>query len=293
MIRIRLLLLATALSVAAACGKAPETQSPPAATTETAPIAAPAADTAPDTAPVVTAIEESAGTDSEDKAAVGKEAAAPPDGNALGKDIVLADNSSGDSKKTDWQYKEGQHFSALTTAQGTSSSPGKIEVAEVFWYGCSHCYHLEPLLTDWVKKLPADVAFVRIPVMWNPTNEIHGRIYYTAEALGKLDQITPAMFKAIQVDNRPMTEEKDIQLLFEQNGVSAADFNKTFRSFSVENQLKRAKDLTVKYRVKGVPLLVIDGKYTTDGPEIRSQQEMLAVTEELIQRERPPTSPRS
>ena len=96
----------------------------------------------------------------------------------------------------------------------------------MFWYGCSHCYNLEPVLTDWVKKLPADVSFVRIPVMWNPTNEIHGRIYYTAEALGKLDRINPAMFKAIHVENRPLTEEKDILEFFEQNGVSAADFNK-------------------------------------------------------------------
>lgn len=290
MIRIRLLLIATVLSVAAACGRAPETQSPApaAATAEVAPIAAPAADAAPATASAVTAVEESAGTE-----AVGKEAAALPDATALGKDIVLAANSPGAPEKTDWQYAEGKHFSTLTTAQGTSSSPGKIEVAEIFWYGCSHCYSLEPLITDWVKKLPGDVSFVRIPVMWNPTNEIHGRVYYTAEALGKLEQITPAMFQAIQVENRPMTEEKDILLLFEQNGVSAADFNKTFRSFSVESQLKRAKDLTVKYRVKGVPLLVIDGKFTTDGPEIRNQQDMLAVTEELIQRERQLTSPGS
>jgi thiol:disulfide interchange protein DsbA len=297
MIRIRLLILATVLSVATACGKAPETQSPApaAATAETAPIAAPApaADAAPDTAPAITAVEESAGTDSVGTEAAGKEAAAPPDATALGKDIVLAANSSGVPEKTDWQYKEGPHFNALTTAQGTSSSSGKIEVAEVFWYGCSHCYALEPLITDWVKKLPGDVTFVRIPVMWNPTNEIHGRIYYTAEALGKLDQITPAMFRAIHVENRPVTEEKDIQLLFEQNGVSAADFNKAFRSFSVESQLKRAKDLTVRYRVKGVPLLVVNGKYTTDGPEIRNQQDMLAVTEELIQRERQRASPRS
>ncbi len=294
MIRIQLLLLATALSITAACGKAPETQSPaPAA--ETAPIAAPVpvAEAEPDATPVVTAVEESAGTESVGTEVVGKEAATPPDANAIGKDIVLAANSSGVPEKTDWQYKEGQHFSTLSTAQGTSSSPGKIEVAEIFWYGCSHCYSLEPLITDWVKKLPGDVTFVRIPVMWNPTNEIHGRVYYTAEALGKLDLITPAMFKAIQVENRPMTEEKDILLLFEQNGVSAADFNKTFRSFSVDSQLKRAKDLTVKYRVKGVPLLVIDGKYTTDGPEIRNQQDMLAVTEELIQRERQRASPRS
>jgi thiol:disulfide interchange protein DsbA len=83
-----------------------------------------------------------------------------------------------------------------------------------------------------------------------------------------------------------MTDEKDIQALFAENGVSEADFNKTFRSFSVESQLKRAKDLTVKYRVRGVPLMVINGKYTTDGQQIHSQQELLAVTDELIQRER-------
>jgi thiol:disulfide interchange protein DsbA len=285
MMRLRYLLLATVLSVVTACGKAP---APAATSAETPAIAAPAPapDAAAETAPVVAAVEESAGTDA------AKVAPASADTSALGKEIVLADNSA-PAGKTDWQYEEGKHFSALTTAQGTSSSPGKIEVAEVFWYGCSHCYNLEPLISDWVKKLPADVSFVRIPVIWNPTNEIHARVYYTAEALGKLEQVTPAMFRAIHVESRPMTEEKDIQQLFEQAGVSAADFNKTFRSFSVDSQLKRAKDLTVKYRVQGVPLLVVDGKYTTNGPEIRNQQDLLAVTEELIQRERQQAGPRS
>ena len=283
MARIRLLLLTAVICVAASCGKAPQPGAPaPAATptesTPPAPIAAPApsADAAAEAPPAAAAVEESAGT----------EAAAAVDNGALGKEIVLPNKSSAAPAKTDWQYPEGQYFTSLTTAQGTSSSPGKIEVAEVFWYGCPHCYALEPLLMDWVKKLPADVSFVRIPVMWNPVNEIHGRIYYTAEALGKLDQITPAMFRAINLENRPMTDEKDIQLLFEQNGVSAADFNKTFRSFSVESQLKRAKDLTVKYHVQGVPLPVVNGKYAATGPEIHNHQDLLAVTDELIQRER-------
>ena len=282
-LRIRPLLLAAVIAITAACGQAPapEAAAPSAATVESAPPApiaepAPVPEAAVDEAAVAAVVEESAGT----------EAVAPSDSVAIGKDIVLADNSPAAPARTDWQYQEGQHFSRLTSAQGTSSPAGKIEVAEVFWYGCSHCYNLEPVLSDWVKKLPQDVSFVRIPVMWNPTNEIHGRIYYTAEALGKLDRINPAMFKAIHVENRPLTEEKDILEFFEQNGVPAADFNKTFRSFAVESQLKRAKDLTVKYKVRGVPLLVVDGKYTTDGPQIRSHQDLLAVTEELIQRER-------
>lgn len=283
MTRFRVLLLATVLSLAAACGKAPETQPPaPTATTpeKSAGQAPPAAVATPapaaEPAPVVTPVEESAGT----------EAAAPADTGALGKEIVLPGKPSGAPAKTDWKYQEGKHFRSLTAAQGTSSSAGKIEVAEVFWYGCSHCYALEPVLTDWVKKLPTDVSFVRIPVMWSPTHETHGRIYYTALDLGKVDLITPAMFQAIHRENRPMTDEKDIQKLFEQNGVSAADFTRTFRSFSVDSQLKRAKDLTQKYGVKGVPLLVIDGKYTTEGEEIRSHDVMLAVAEELILRER-------
>jgi thiol:disulfide interchange protein DsbA len=277
-----------ALSLAAACGKGAQTQAPVTAAETTAAnsvpaIAAPTPEPVPAADPATPAVEESASA----------EAAPPVSANALGKDIVLAGDPSASTAATTWKYEEGKHFNSLPTAQGTSSSPGKIEVAEVFWYGCGHCYNLEPDLSAWVKKLPGDVSFVRIPVMWNPTNEIHGRIYYTAEALGKLDQINPAVFRSIHVDNRPMTDEKEIQLLFEQNGVSAADFNKVFRSFSVESQLKRAKDLTLKYRVKGVPLLVVNGKFTTDGPEIKNHQDLLAVAQELITRERQRAGPRS
>jgi thiol:disulfide interchange protein DsbA len=291
MSRIRILVLAAVVCLAAACGKAPETPAPatPAATTAPesappAPVAAPApaadAPAALDVAPV----EESAGT----------ETAPVADKNPLGKDIVLPPSPAKSAasepvsapRKTDWKYAEGKYYNTLPAAQGTSSPAGKIEVAEVFWYGCPHCYDLEPLIRDWENKLPSDVNFVQIPVMWNPTNEIHARVHYTAEALGKLDVIRPAMFRAIHVENKPMTDEKEIQKLFEENGVSAEDFNRTFRSFSVESQLKRAKDLTVKYRVRGVPLLVVNGKYTTDGTEIHSHQELLAVTDELIQRER-------
>ncbi|MDH5275784.1 MAG: thiol:disulfide interchange protein DsbA/DsbL [Gammaproteobacteria bacterium] len=283
MTRIRILVLAAVVCVAAACGKPPEPQAPATPAPESAPpapVAAPAPVTEAPAAPQAAPVEESAGT----------ETVAPADKNPLGKEIVLpsspASAAASAPAKTDWQYAEGDYYNTLPAAQGTSSPTGKIEVAEVFWYGCGHCYNLEPLISDWEKKLPSDVNLVRIPVMWNPTNEIHGRVHYTAEALGKGDVIRPAMFRAIHVDNEPMTEEKEIQKLFEENGISAADFNRTFRSFSVESQLKRAKDLTVKYRVRGVPLLVVNGKYTTDGQQIKSHQELLAVTEELIQRER-------
>ncbi len=277
--RSQLLLLTACLALVGACG------GKPAGDTAAAPAPA-ATERTESPAPVVAAPAPEAVTETTESPAPVEESAATEGAGAAAADIVLPASQPAPARQTEWKYEEGKHYSVLTTAQGTSSPAGKIEVAEVFWFGCNHCYNLEPVLQDWVKKLPADVSFVRIPVMWNPVNETHARVYYTAEALGKADVIVPAVFRAIHVDGRAVTEEAEIQKLFAQHGVSAEDFNRTFRSFSIDAQLKRAKDLTVKYRVRGVPLLVIDGKYTTDGPQIRSPTDLLAVSEELIQRER-------
>lgn len=278
----RFVLIVALLGLLGACGKAPDSQSqaadstPPADSAAT--IAAPAAAPEPVTADAPTAEAVAASVD---------ETVEPAAQSPLpARDIVLPQNDPPATQQTNWQYKEGDYYSTLTAAQGGSSAAGKIEVAEVFWYGCGHCYNLEPVMADWEKRLPADVNLVRIPVMWNPTNEIHARVFYTAEALNKRAQISPAMFKAIHIDNKPMTEEPAIQKMFEEYGVSAETFNKTFRSFAVESQLRRARDLTAKYRVKGVPLLVVNGKYLTDGPQIKSHDDLLAVAEELVQRER-------
>jgi thiol:disulfide interchange protein DsbA len=280
--QLRLVLIVALLGLLGACGKAPESQSPAADSTppadSAATIAVPPAAAEPVAADAPTA---------EAVAASVAETVEPAAQSPLpARDIVLPKNDPPAIQQTNWQYKEGDYYSTLTAAQGGSSAAGKIEVAEVFWYGCGHCYNLEPVIADWEKRLPADVNLVRIPVMWNPTNEIHARVFYTAEALNKRAQISPAMFKAIHIDNKPMTEEPAIQKMFEEYGVSAETFNKTFRSFAVESQLRRARDLTTKYRVKGVPLLVVNGKYLTDGPQIKSHDDLLAVAEELVQRER-------
>lgn len=276
----RTALFTTLVLLAAACGKspapaAPEAPPPPAAEAPAAAApAAPEAKATPPGAASAGAVEESAGTEQEPQKGVQK-------------DIVLAaETPAAPPAGTPWKYQEGTHFRLLTTAEGTSSSPTKIEVTEIFWYGCPHCYNLDPVLTDWVKRLPADVSFVRVPVMWNPVNETHARIFYTAQALGKLDQIHSAVFRAMHVDNKTLTDEADIQKLFAEFGVSADQFNKTFHSFAVDSQLQRAKNLTVRYKVQGVPLLVVNGKYAVTGPGIHSHEDMLAVTDELIVRER-------
>jgi thiol:disulfide interchange protein DsbA len=202
--------------------------------------------------------------------------------------IVLAEvkTASPDAASVAWKYGPDKHFLKLTTAQGTSSPPDRIEVAEVFWYGCPHCYNFDPYINKWEARLPDDVNFVRLPVIWNPTNQIHARAFYTAESLGKLDEMHEAIFREIHINKKTLSTEADIQIFFERYDVSQEEFESTFRSFAVESKLKRAKNLTQRYRIQSVPLLVTNGKYLTQGTEIKNFDDMLAVTEELVERER-------
>lgn len=203
--------------------------------------------------------------------------------------IIIADEevAVAEAETSDqWQFKEGRHFRRFTTAQGTSSAPDKIEVAEIFWYGCQHCYDFEPYIDNWETELPADVEFVRVPVMWNTPHQIHARAFYTAQALGKIDEIHGPMFREIHINNNPLTTEASLQAFFEDFGVSEEEFQKTFRSFAINGKIKRAMNLTERYQVRSVPTLVVNGKYTTDAPDVASQQQRLDIANELVERER-------
>jgi thiol:disulfide interchange protein DsbA len=199
----------------------------------------------------------------------------------VGEKIVLAQTETPVAPATQ-KFLVDTHYVKLTTAQGTSSAPDVIEVAEVFWYGCPHCFTFDPIVNNWAENLPDDVNFIRIPVMWNPTNAIHARIFYTLEALGRLDDVHAAVFNELHVNKKTLTNEDEILEFISEQGISADDWNKTFRSFAVESKLKRAANLTKRYRIQSVPLLVINGKYLTSGKGIKNFNDMLAVADELI-----------
>ncbi|MCC7257581.1 MAG: thiol:disulfide interchange protein DsbA/DsbL [Gammaproteobacteria bacterium] len=278
--RPRQLLALACLTLLTACGGPASNGSTPDAAESAAPAPAPSAPQAP-AEPAQPAAAPAAAATPE----AGVQESAEPAASDGGEQLKLA-SAAPPAGEPKWRFREGEHFTVLTAAQGTSSAPGKIEVAEAFWYGCPHCYEFDPKIMTWVAGLPGDVVFVRLPVMWNPTNQIHARIFYTAQALGKLEEIHTAVFREMHVEKNMVTDEAEIQALFERNGVSAADFQKTFRSFAVEGQLKRAKDLTARYQIRSVPQLIVNGKYAANGPGIHDYDEMLAVVSELIERER-------
>jgi thiol:disulfide interchange protein DsbA len=287
--RIRLLLPLFLTAILIACGGNEQTPTaadatpPPSATPETATVAEPAAaaadavaEAAAEAEAAVEAVTESAGEIADE---------AQDESVDLMAAVAKAPAGSPSAARTDWRYTSGDHYSQLTSAQGTADLADGVEVAEVFWYGCNHCFNFDPYVDNWKEEKPDGVKFVRLPVMWNPTNEIHARIFYTAEALGKLEQMHPAIFRAIHLERKTLTSEEEIREFFGKFDVDADSFDKTFRSFAVESKLKKAKGLTARYRIRSVPVLVVNGKYLTDGPEIKSFDDMLAVVDELVERE--------
>ncbi len=184
------------------------------------------------------------------------------------------------------QFTLGKEYERLSPTQPTSSGPDKIEVAEVFWYGCPHCYTFDPYLESWKEDLPADVSFVRIPALWNELLQVHARVYYTAEALNKLDEMHAATFREIHVNRNGLDNPAAIRNFFSGFGVDAATFDKTFESFAIHTKIQRADELARRYRVSSVPMVIVNGKYTTNATMAGSYPNLLEVINELVAMER-------
>ena len=181
-------------------------------------------------------------------------------------------------------YNAGEHYELISPAQPTSSKD-KVEVVEMFWYGCPHCFRLEPFVERWMKKKPANVKFVRMPGVFRPSWEIHARAYFTAEILGVVDKVHRPMFDAIHEMKQRMNNEPSILALFKKHGVSEKDFKRVFRSFAVETKLRRAKDMGRRYQARGVPALIVNGKYRTSGHLAGSNSKVFKVVNQLIKME--------
>jgi len=181
-------------------------------------------------------------------------------------------------------YTEGVQYEAVTPPQPTTTTD-KIEVVEMFWYGCPHCYHLEPNVEKWLKKIPKNAEFVRIPAVFRPQWELHARAFYTAEILGVLDKVHRPFFDAIHGEKKAMASEEEIMAFFEQFGVKGDEFKRVFKSFAVEAKVRRAKDMSVRYGIKGVPSLIVNGKYRTGGQLAGGQNEIFKVVNYLVEQE--------
>lgn len=192
-----------------------------------------------------------------------------------------------DSKPATPAYEEGKHYTVLAD-QPKPPQTGKIEVTEMFWYGCGHCYTFEPLLEEWQKTLADDVALVRSPAMWqqrrNPPDAMwtHAKLYYTATALGQLNTLHMAFFEAMHRFNKPLVNSNEIASVVSAQGLDGEAFIKTMDSFAVNAQVTQADARQRAYKVTGTPELVVGGYYHVSATKAGTQAEMLKVTDFLI-----------
>jgi protein dithiol oxidoreductase (disulfide-forming) len=184
------------------------------------------------------------------------------------------------------KFVAGSQYQELTPAQPTvADTHGKVEVAEIFMFGCPHCAAFEPLLQKWLKTAPSYVSFVRVPAPWNAVAELHARAYYTAEALGKTAEIDGPFFNEIHVKHNMLESEDKLAAFFAQFGVDGKTFHSKFTSFEIDAKVSRAADLVKRYKVPGTPAIVIDGKYLTNGAMAGTYEMWFEIIDDLAAQE--------
>jgi thiol:disulfide interchange protein DsbA len=191
-------------------------------------------------------------------------------------------------------WQEGVNYTRLVPAQPTSVAAGQVEVLEFFWYGCPHCNAIDPLIESWKKTKPGFISFSRVPVMWSEAHRSTARLYYTLESMGKLDQMHAEVFKEIHVNGNPLVASdpndtagaERIQTAFVKKfGISEDAFKKAYHSFSVETALQRADQLVMRYRIEGVPSIVVNGKYVADVRSAGSAEKLVSLVDDLATQE--------
>ena len=163
---------------------------------------------------------------------------------------------------------------------------GKIEVIEFFWYGCPHCYTLEPHIETWVKTLPPDVEFRRVPAVFSQRWGHDAAIYYTLEALGLVEKLHRPLFDAIHKQNLRTDNEPALSEWLQKHGVDPKKFMDTLKSFGVQSKTRRAVQQTIAYKIDGTPAMAVAGRYTVSAEQGRTQQGMLKAVDTLVAKAR-------
>ena len=182
-------------------------------------------------------------------------------------------------------FKEGVHYELLDNPSSVRDT-NKIEVVEVFWFVCNHCYALESYLNQWKSKNAEDVDFWKSHATWNEFLKTHARMFYTARALGIDQQLVPAAFNTIQNEGRNLTGTTELEYYFNGFGVDKEKYKSVSSSFGVNNAVKQADKRMKDWEITGVPTLIVNGKYKVSASRSIGTNQLLEVVDFLIEKER-------
>lgn len=178
--------------------------------------------------------------------------------------------------------RPGQDYRVLARRAPTEAAPGQIEVVEFFWYSCPHCNVFEPQLVQWLRQQPPDVVLRRVPVAFRQDFMPQQRLFYTLEALGKVDELHGKVFHAIHADRQPMRTPEGMLAWVREQGLDERRFQDIFVSDPVTAKVRQAVALQQAYGVEGVPAMGVAGRFYTDGSMAGSLPRSLQVTDYLV-----------
>ena len=182
------------------------------------------------------------------------------------------------------EYRLGRDYGSLSNPLPVKQD-GVVDVVEVFWYGCGHCFNLAPVVSRWAKQQDASVNFQKMPVTWGPVHQLHAKLFYTIEALGAGDTVHSAVFTAMHKEGNFLASEGAILKFLEKLGMDRSETIKYMNSFSVRQKVKRATELSKQFKVTATPMIFIDGRYRIEAKGGHSK--MLKVVDHVIALQRP------
>jgi thiol:disulfide interchange protein DsbA len=183
------------------------------------------------------------------------------------------------------QLVEGKNYRRLANPQPVETGK-KIEVIEFFSYGCPHCAELEPHLQAWLGKAPTDVAFRRVPVMFQQRWVALAKIYYTLDALGAEAKLSPDLFKAIHGSGKSLWDESQFYDWAASKGLDPKKVQEVFTSFAIDGKMKRAMQLAQQYNIQAVPTMIVDGKFVTSSSDVGTHAQLPGAIDELVNKAR-------
>ncbi len=183
-------------------------------------------------------------------------------------------------------FDEGIEYLEIKPPVSTSAEKGQVEVVELFWYMCPHCFRFEPVMEKWLKNKPKNVVFKRVPAIFSPRWRFFAKVFYTAQLLDVEEKIHKPLFEALHVEKARLGNVAAMGQFFKKHaGVKEQDFIDVFNSFSVDAKVRKAEDLSKRYQAQGVPTLIVNGKWRTGGAIAGSHEGMLEVVNHLIKLE--------
>lgn len=179
-------------------------------------------------------------------------------------------------------FVQGTHYDIIDPPIAVSGE--KVQVAELFWYGCGHCFNLEPHMIKWRQNIPANAELIEVPAVFGNQWKFHAQAFYTSQALGIQKESHQKIFDSIHVQKKRISKLSQLQDLFETLGQSREKTEAAFQSFAVDANLRNAALFAQKSGASAVPTIIVDGKYRTSVGQAGGYDQLLQLMNHLVEK---------